>query len=49
MNIFGLVKKCSISHLGEELLLAIGNATADLNPPQTFIPWITFNGVILLF
>ena len=49
MNIFGLVKNCSITLLGEELLLAIGNATAELNPPQTFIPWITFNGVISLF
>ena len=49
MEIFGLVKDCSISNVGEELLLAIGNATAELNPPHTFIPWITFNGVILLF
>ena len=44
--IMDLVKQCSISHFGEELLLAMGNATAALDPPHTFIPWITFNGVI---
>ena len=43
-----LVKQCSISHFGEDLLLAMGNATAELDPPHTFIPWITFNGVSLI-
>ena len=47
--IMDLVKQCSISHFGEELLLAMGNATADLDPPHTFIPWITFNGVNFSF
>jgi len=42
--IMDLVKQCSISHFGEELLLAMGNATAALDPPHSFIPWITFNG-----
>merc|ERR1712212_520954 len=44
LMIMDLVKQCSISHFGEELLLAMGNATAALDPPHTFIPWITFNG-----
>merc|ERR1712018_185990 len=39
-----LVKQCSISHYGEELLLAMGNATAALDPPHELVPWITFNG-----
>jgi len=44
LMIMDLVKQCSISHFGEELLLAMGNATAALDPPHSFIPWITFNG-----
>jgi len=42
--IMDLVKQCSISHYGEDLLLAAGNATAALDPPHEFVPWITFNG-----
>ena len=49
LMIMDLVKQCSISHFGEELLLAMGNATAALDPPHSFIPWITFNGVTFLF
>jgi len=43
-----LVKQCAISHYGEELLLEMGHRTDSLEPKQTLIPWITFNGVSML-
>ena len=43
--IMDLVKQCSISHYGEDLLLAAGTATDALDPPHTFVPWVTFNDV----
>ena len=40
-----LVHQCAVSHFGEELLLQMGIKTDSLQPPQDFIPWITFNEV----
>ena len=44
-----LVKQCAISHYGEELLLAMGQKTDSLEPQHTFVPWITFNDVSMLY
>ncbi|XP_015923199.1 gamma-interferon-inducible lysosomal thiol reductase [Parasteatoda tepidariorum] len=38
------VKKCVTSTMGNNLLYQMGKKTDSLNPPHTFIPWITING-----
>ncbi|XP_076231238.1 uncharacterized protein LOC143177261 [Calliopsis andreniformis] len=40
------IKECIASSLGGELLAANGDKTAALNPPLTFVPTITINGVV---
>ena len=39
------ISSCHDSTEGEDLLHENGVKTEGLNPPETWIPWVTINGV----